>query len=117
MYRRYLIGAAVVITLGVVIVVAARYTRRVGQSLTGASSDEKPTIQFVKNPVAMPAMTFQDLDGKTISTRDWKGKVTIVNFWATWCPPCREEIPAFVTLQEKYRDHVQFIGVSIDDPS
>lgn len=113
--RRYLIGGAVVIMLGVLVVVAARYTRRMGASLTGGS-DDKPTIQFVKNPVSVPEMTFWDLDGNRISTRDWKGKVTIVNFWATWCPPCREEIPAFITLQDKYRDHVQFIGISIDDP-
>jgi thiol-disulfide isomerase/thioredoxin len=41
----------------------------------------------------------------------------VINFWATWCPPCREETPLFVELQEKYREHgVRFIGVAIDDP-
>src|SRR5262249_28157104 len=55
------------------------------------------------------------LDGKTISSNDWRGKVTIVNFWATWCPPCRAEIPTLVALQQKYRDQLQIVGVSQDE--
>jgi thiol-disulfide isomerase/thioredoxin len=115
MYRRYLLGASALMILISLAMLTARYMHWGGRWT--ASSDEWPTIQFVKHPVAVPEMSFQDLDGKTITTRDWKGKVTIVNFWATWCPPCREEIPAFITLQERYRDSVQFVGVSIDDPA
>jgi len=112
---RYLLAVVAVIVL---IVVGGRYTRKVGESLTGpSSSGPKPTVQFVKNPTPVPEMTFQDLDGRTISTRDWKGKVTLVNFWATWCAPCREEIPAFVDMQNKYRDQLQIIGVSMDEGS
>jgi thiol-disulfide isomerase/thioredoxin len=86
----------------------------VGTSLSGGAAR---TVQFVKNPTAVPDMTFQDLDGRTMSTRDWKGKVVLVNFWATWCPPCREEIPAFVAMQEKYRDDLLIVGVSMDEGS
>jgi len=57
----------------------------------------------------------KDLDGKTISTATLKGKVVIVNFWATWCPPCRAEIPDLIKLQEKYKDQLQIIGISDDD--
>ena len=78
---------------------------------------ENPKIQFVKDPVAVPELTFKTLDGRTVSSKDWKGKVTLVNFWATWCPPCREEIPDLIKLQERYKDQLQIIGVSSDEGS
>ncbi|MDP2135224.1 MAG: TlpA disulfide reductase family protein, partial [Sulfuritalea sp.] len=57
-----------------------------------------------------------DLKGQTQSLGQWRGKVLVVNYWATWCHPCREEMPGFSRLQEKYRDKgVQFVGISIDD--
>jgi peroxiredoxin len=52
-----------------------------------------------------------------MSSRDWKGKVVLVNFWATWCPPCLAEIPDLIALQDKYRDEVVVIGVSEDEGS
>jgi len=71
----------------------------------------------VKNPRQLPDLTMTTLDGKTISTKDLAGKVVIVNFWATWCAPCRAEIPDLVKLQEQYKDQVVIIGVlSEDDP-
>ena len=119
MNRRYIAGAATVMVLVALIVLGVRYTRRVSQSLVGepGSAGGKPTIRFVKNAVPVADMTFEDLDGRKISTRDWKGKVTIVNFWATWCGPCREEIPDLITLQDRYRDQLQIIGVSFDEGS
>ncbi len=59
--------------------------------------------------------TFQTLDGNTYKLSDFRGKIVIVNFWATWCPPCRKEMPYFVKLQEKYRDDVQFIGLDVNE--
>ena len=59
--------------------------------------------------------TFQTLDGRTYKLSDFRGKIVIVNFWATWCPPCRKEMPYFVKLQEKYRDDVQFIGLDVNE--
>lgn len=57
----------------------------------------------------------KDIDGQTRSVTEWDGKVLVVNFWATWCAPCREEIPEFVKLQEEFAaDGVQFIGVAVD---
>lgn len=56
-----------------------------------------------------------DLNGQAQSLGQWRGKVLIVNYWATWCAPCREEMPGFSRLQDKYRDKgVQFVGISID---
>lgn len=57
-----------------------------------------------------------DLKGQQQALGQWRGKVLVVNYWATWCPPCLEEMPAFSRLQDKYRDKgVQFVGISIDN--
>lgn len=57
-----------------------------------------------------------DLKGQPQALGQWRGKVLVVNYWATWCPPCLEEMPAFSRLQDKYRDKdVQFVGISIDN--
>lgn len=112
--QRYVVGAAAVMAAIALVALAVRYTRNVGSSLSGGSTR---TVQFVKNPSPVAELTFPDIDGKIMSTRDWKGKVILVNFWATWCPPCREEIPAFVAMQEKYKDELLIVGVSMDEGS
>lgn len=61
-------------------------------------------------------MTFPDVEGKLHSLSEWKGKVLIVNFWATWCPPCLQEMPEFIKLQSELGPKgVQFIGILTDD--
>ena len=62
-----------------------------------------------------PDFTLPDLEGNSLTLSDFKGRVIILNFWATWCPPCRREIPDFVELYEKYKDEgLVIIGVSLD---
>ncbi len=62
------------------------------------------------------AARLADTRGHPQALADWRGKVLVVNFWASWCPPCREEIPAFSRLQRKYRDNgVQFVGLAVEN--
>jgi thiol-disulfide isomerase/thioredoxin len=80
-----------------------------------SEAGEAPTLALLKDPVDVTPFTVRDLDGKSISMADLKGKVVLVNFWATWCPPCRAEIPDLVALQAKYKDQLVIIGVSEDE--
>jgi thiol-disulfide isomerase/thioredoxin len=65
---------------------------------------------------AAPAWDLKDVKGDSVKLSDFKGKVVILDFWATWCPPCRAEIPHFIGLQEKYgKQGLVVVGVSVDE--
>ena len=65
---------------------------------------------------AIMALTLDDLDGRPQAIEQWRGKVLVVNYWASWCAPCVEEMPAFSRLQSRYGEHgVQFVGIGIDE--
>jgi len=115
--QRWLAVAAVIVGGGLVWWAAHRYSQRVDADLTAVPPGDHVTLRFYKDPEPVPAVEMRDLDGKPISSADWRGKVVIVNFWATWCPPCRAEIPALVELQKKYANRLQIIGVSQDEGS
>ncbi|MCK5524969.1 MAG: TlpA family protein disulfide reductase [Thiomargarita sp.] len=67
-------------------------------------------------PTHLPNFSLEDLEGKTRIRSEWAGKVLVVNFWATWCPPCLKEIPVFIKLQEQYAERgLQFVGIAIND--
>ena len=95
---------------------AYRYTQKISEQLNEPPT-RPVTLRFFSGPKPVQAFTMRDLDGRQISTSDWRGKVVLVNFWATWCPPCLAEIPDLVALQEKYKEHLQIIGVSQDEGS
>jgi len=62
-----------------------------------------------------PDFSMLDVEGKKLSMSDFDGKVIIVNFWATWCPPCRREIPAFIKLYDQYENQgFTIIGIALD---
>ncbi len=85
----------------------------------GASSARSPqdvkVIRLVRNPDAAPEFKLDALDGKPLSLATARGKVVLLNFWATWCGPCRAEIPDLIALQQKYKDQLQIIGLTVDD--
>lgn len=84
-------------------------------ALAGPALAQQATIRFVRNPDPAPAFKVSTLDGKPLTLADYKSKVILLNFWATWCGPCRSEIPDLVELQNKYKDQLQIIGLVVDD--
>jgi peroxiredoxin len=88
------------------------------------SSDKKPVEQKTNRTastdqtdhyVSAPDFTLKNLEGEVVRLSDYKGKVVFLNFWATWCPPCRVEIPYFIELVEQYGDDgFEVIGVGLD---
>ena len=74
----------------------------------------KPTQ--VPSTMALFAASFPNAQNQPQSLNQWHGKVMVINFWASWCPPCREEMPALDALQQKYTSkNVQFVGISAED--
>ena len=65
-----------------------------------------------------PGLSLKDVSGRTRSLGEYRGKLVVLNFWATWCKPCRDEIPILVSLDSRYRERgVEFIAASADDES
>ena len=84
-------------------------------SFAQQDQDNGPVIRFVRNPDPAPDFKLTALDGKPITLAALQGKVVLLNFWATWCGPCRAEIPDLVALQERYKGRLQIIGLNVDD--
>src|SRR4051812_43899527 len=88
----------------------------VGTAALGLGALLGPTfLQSRSGAAALLATPYPDLEGKTRTLAEWAGKVLLCNFWATWCEPCREEIPMLVNLRTKYvAKGVEFVGISVD---
>ena len=84
-------------------------------ALAAAQQDNQATIRFVRNPDPAPEFKLTGVDGKPVNLAGAQGKVIFLNFWATWCGPCRAEVPDLVALQDKYKDGLQIIGLNVDD--
>lgn len=76
-------------------------------------ADEPGSVIEISGP--MPALEGEWLNGEPLTPSSYRGKVTLVNFWATWCGPCRKEQPALQRLAEEYDGRVQFVGVNFRD--
>jgi len=112
MKRRWVIAAVAAVGLGFASLPFLPDLRDGGEPLEAAATKCDANAR----PARMD-FVLKDMNGKDVRFADYKGKVVLLNFWATWCGPCKYEIPAFVELQEKYRDKgVAFLGFSVDDP-
>ena len=111
--RRFFVWILCLLGGAAVVAAMVRYTRGVEADLTRAPLSSG-SVKLLKDRAEIPPFVATDLDGRPISTASLRGKVVLINFWATWCPPCREEIPDLVALQEKYKDQLQIIGISQD---
>jgi thiol-disulfide isomerase/thioredoxin len=111
---------SLLVIIAVVAVIAATYLadratrqpRKGVVSLAAGNSAGKP------GPAAKPApeITLKDLDGKDLSLSQYKGKVVLVNFWATWCEPCQVEIPWLIEMQQKYAAKgFTVLGIAMDE--
>ncbi|RMH15802.1 MAG: TlpA family protein disulfide reductase [Gammaproteobacteria bacterium] len=88
------------------------YGHDVSEAVPTDDADALPIINTLRPDFILP-----DLQGKMRNISEWQGKVMVINFWATWCPPCVREMPMFVEAQKRFADQgVQFVGVAIDDP-
>jgi thiol-disulfide isomerase/thioredoxin len=74
-----------------------------------------PAQATAAQPVPLPDLQLISLDGKRFKFSDFKDQVLLVDFWATWCPPCIAEVPEFIALQKAYAGQVQVIGLSLDE--
>ena len=118
--RKWMLAAAAAVGLGLAAIpfigTRAEEPQQPGaQGQTGGATAKASPVCDGKAKKA-PDFTLKDYTGKPVHMADYKGKVVLVNFWATWCGPCNYEIPMFVELQQKYGARgVTFLGISIDD--
>lgn len=83
-----------------------------------AQARHVPRAPAAPAAAALWQLGFPDLQGRTQQLTQWRGQVVVLNFWASWCAPCREEMPDFADLRRQYRsDGVEFLGIAIDNPA
>ena len=81
-----------------------------------SADEETETLTLSRERVPAPSMELSRLDGETFRLADYRGKVVVLNFWATWCPPCRVELPQLAEIHRTYQERgVEVIGISMDE--
>jgi thiol-disulfide isomerase/thioredoxin len=93
---------------------ATRHVRRASAADRSGSDAVLASSSWLEEPFALSEFRAVDLDGRDVSPGTWRGRVAIVNFWATWCGPCRNEMPDLMALQERYRGRLIVLGVAQD---
>lgn len=100
------------IILGVALVLG------IGSSYTSVAYASAPvtevTQEELKKGDASPSFSYKDINGKTVTLESLKGKIVYIDVWATWCPPCRAELPALKELEKKYGEQMHFVSISCD---
>jgi peroxiredoxin len=120
--RRWMVAAAAAVGLGLAAIpfIGTRAEQPAGAEPSASAGKAGSTGPAVCDPKAKkkaPDFELSDYTGKKVRLADYKGKVVFVNFWATWCGPCKYEIPMFVDLQQRYgAQGLAFLGISVDDP-
>ncbi len=93
-----------IIIVGIIALAGGIFVKQ--PSLFGFQKPSSPLIEF----------SLPDLSSKIRESKEWQGKILIINFWATWCPPCLKEIPDFIKIQAKHKkSNLQFVGIAIDN--
>ena len=88
---------------------------QVSNSLIVSNTSHVLNVKGVLSDNNIPSFSWYDEQGKELNLESYKGKVIIINFWATWCPPCRNEIPDFISIYNRYKSQgVEFLGISLD---
>jgi peroxiredoxin len=100
--------SVLIITFAVIAFVGGLSVRGLLSSLLDKAKQEN------QNP--LPEFSLPDLSGKQHNIKKWQGKILVINFWATWCPPCLKEMPEFAAMQNEFSEKgLQFIGIALDD--
>lgn len=103
-------------TVKIIAVIAAlSVSMGLGYSLYEKQTGDVVSAEKPKAIDHLPEFAYKDLQGNIRSSQEWSDKVVVLNFWATWCPPCKKETPDFIKTQTKYQQNVQFVGIAIDD--
>src|SRR6202048_4676607 len=109
-------SALIVIAILAVIVIGAHYADKATRLPHTTNSVSAAKMDAPNSGKPEPDLTLKDLDGKNLSLAQLKGKVVLVNFWATWCEPCKYEIPELIEMQQKYgAKGFTVLGVAMDE--
>jgi len=115
MTTRWIVAIAAALGVGV-LTVSSMMGPSKPVALDASNSTDRGTPVCKAESQANLDFTVRDMNGANVRLADYKGKVILVNFWATWCPPCKAEIPGFIALQDQYKDQgLVILGISGDD--
>jgi thiol-disulfide isomerase/thioredoxin len=105
----------VIYRLGLFLVIAVLLPRTLPSGQEHQQQSEQMAIRFIPDPDPAAEFAVKGINGGTVNLAGARGKVVLLNFWATWCGPCRMEVPDLVELQKKYQDRLQVIGLVVDN--
>ena len=106
---------ALILILILVVVIAAAFSGYKKLSENHLPQESVSSTEEPEAPKPAPDFTVTYLNGNTVSLSDFNGKPVVINFWATWCPPCKSELPYFENMFKKYGEQVEFMMVNLTD--